>query len=188
MQLVRLYRGGIVVRMSKRTGTTVSLDELIEEVGKDAARFFFVMRSADSQMEFDLDLAKQKNQENPVYYVQYAHARIQSIFRQARAAGVDLKSPAEVDFTLLGPEELQILRKIADFPQEIAAAARSMTPQRIARYVLDLAGLFHSFYNHHRVLSENSTLQDARLLLLETIRITIKNGLNIIGVSAPDQM
>ena len=188
MQLVRLYRGGIVVRMSKRTGTTVSLDELIEEVGRDAARFFFVMRSADSQMEFDLDLAKQKNQENPVYYVQYAHARIQSIFRQARAAGIDLKAPAEVDFTLLGPEELQILRKIADFPQEIAAAARTMTPQRIARYVLDLAGLFHSFYNHHRVLSENSTLQDARLLLLETIRITIKNGLNIIGVSAPDQM
>jgi len=188
MQLVRLYRGGIVVRMSKRTGTTVSLDELIEEVGKDAARFFFVMRSADSQMEFDLDLAKQKNQENPVYYVQYAHARIQSIFRQARAAGLDLKTPKEVDYTLLGPEELQILRKIADFPQEVAAAARTMAPQRIARYVLDLAGLFHSFYNHHRVLNENGALQDARLLLMETIRITISNGLKIIGVSAPDQM
>lgn len=188
MQLVRLYRGGIVVRMSKRTGTTVSLDELIEEVGKDAARFFFVMRSADSQMEFDLDLAKQKNQENPVYYVQYAHARIQSIFRQARAAGLDLKTPKEVDYTLWGPEELQILRKIADFPQEVAAAARTMAPQRIARYVLDLAGLFHSFYNHHRVLNENGALQDARLLLMETIRITISNGLKIIGVSAPDQM
>ena len=93
-----------------------------------------------------------------------------------------------MDYTLLGPEELQILRKIADFPQEVAAAARTMAPQRIARYVLDLAGLFHSFYNHHRVLNENGALQDARLLLMETIRITISNGLKIIGVSAPDQM
>lgn len=188
MQLVRLYRGGIIVRMSKRTGTTVSLDELIEEVGKDAARFFFVMRSPDSQMDFDLDLAKQKNQDNPVYYVQYAHARIQSIFRQAQAAGFDIKSPQAVDCAILGEQEMQILRKIADFPQEIAVAARTMAPQRIARYVLDLAGLFHSFYSHHRVLHENRSLQDARLLLMETIRITIKNGLTIIGVSAPDQM
>jgi arginyl-tRNA synthetase len=188
MQLVRLYRGGIVVRMSKRTGTTVSLDELIEEVGKDAARFFFVMRSPDSQMDFDLDLAKEKGQDNPVYYVQYAHARIQSIFRQAAAAGIEIKRLAEVDFSVLGLEELQLLRKIADFPEEIAIAARTMAPQRIARYTLDLAGLFHSFYNHHRVLNENKPLQDARLLLMETICITIKNALNILGVSAPDQM
>ena len=188
MQLVRLYRGGVVVRMSKRTGTTVSLDELIEEVGKDAARFFFVMRSADSQMEFDLDLAKEKSQENPVYYVQYAHARIQSIFRQAKAAGFELKPPSEVDCTAFGPEELQILRKIADFPQEISVAARTLAPQRIARYALDLAGLFHSFYNHRRLLNEDRALLDALLLLLETIGITIRNGLSIIGVSAPDQM
>ncbi len=188
MQLVRLYRGGIIVRMSKRTGTTVSLDELIEEVGKDAARFFFVMRSPDSQMDFDLDLAKQRSQENPVYYVQYAHARIRSIFRQARTSGVTLKQPGEVDYSVLGPEEMEIIRKIADFPQEIAVAARTMAPQRIARYVLDLAGLFHSFYNHHRVLSENRPLQDARLVLMEAIRITIENGLQILGVSAPDQM
>lgn len=188
MQLVRLYRGGVIVRMSKRTGTTVSLDELIEEVGKDAARFFFVMRSPDSQVDFDLDLAKQRSQENPVYYVQYAHARIRSIFRQAKAAGVTVRQPGEVDYTLLGPEEMEILRKISDFPQEIVIAARTMAPQRIARYVLDLAGLFHSFYNHHRVLSENRPLQDARLVLMETIRITIQNGLKILGVSAPDQM
>lgn len=188
MQLVRLYRGGIVVRMSKRTGTTVSLDELIEEVGRDAARFFFVMRSPDSQMDFDLDLAKEKNQDNPVYYVQYAHARIQSIFRQAAAAGVKIKKVEEVDFSVLGTEELQILRKIADFPGEIAITARTMAPQRIAHYVLDLAGLFHSFYNHQRVLNENKSLQDARLLLMETTRITIKNALSILGVSAPDQM
>ncbi|MCX5780904.1 MAG: arginine--tRNA ligase [Firmicutes bacterium] len=188
MQLVRLYRGGNIVRMSKRTGTTVSLDELVDEVGKDAARFFFVMRSPDSQMDFDLDLAKEKNQENPVYYVQYAHARIQSIFRQAKAAGAVMKGPDEVDFSVLGSDELQLLRKIADFPQEIAIAARTLAPQRIPRFVLDLAGLFHSFYNHHRVLNENQALQDARLLLMETTRITIKNALTILGVSAPDQM
>lgn len=188
MQLVRLYRGGNILRMSKRTGTTVSLDELVDDVGKDAARFFFVMRSPDSQMDFDLDLAKEKNQENPVYYVQYAHARIQSIFRQAKGAGIILKSPDEVDFAVLGSDELQILRKIADFPEEIAISARTLAPQRIAHFVLDLAGLFHSFYNHHRVLNDNQELQDARLLLMETIRITIKNALTIVGVSAPDQM
>jgi len=188
MQLVRLYRGGNIVRMSKRTGTTVSLDELVDEVGKDAARFFFVMRSPDSQMDFDLDLAKEKNQENPVYYVQYAHARIRSIFRQAKAAGIEVKSPVEVDMSVLGSEEMQLLRKISDFPQEVGITARTLAPQRVARYVLDLAGLFHSFYNHHRVLNPDLALQDARLVLMETIRITIKNALTILGVSAPDQM
>ncbi len=188
MQLVRLYRGGVIVRMSKRTGTTVSLDELVEEIGKDAARFFFVMHSPDSQMDFDLDLAKEKSQKNPVYYVQYAHARIQSIFRQAKAAGVEVKCPGEVDFSVLGPEELQILRKIADFPEEIAVSARMMAPHRIAHYVLDLAGLLHSFYNHQRVLNENKALQDARLILMATTLVTIKNALGILGISAPDQM
>lgn len=188
MQLVRLYRGGQIVRMSKRTGTTVSLDELIEEVGKDAARFFFVMRSPDSHLDFDMELAKQKSQENPVYYVQYAHARIMSIFRQAQAAGAELKPAEALDVTVLGPEELQLLRKIADFPEEIAIAARTMAPHRIARYVLDLAGLFHSFYNHNRVLNENKALQDARLIIMESTRITLKNALDLLGVSAPEQM
>lgn len=188
MQLVRLYRGGQIVRMSKRTGTTVSLDELIEEVGKDAARFFFVMRSPESHLDFDMELAKQQSQENPVYYVQYAHARIMSIFRQARAAGVEIPQPEQVDYTRLGEEELQIVRKIADFPEEIAIAARNLAPHRIARYVLDLAGLFHSFYNHQRVLNEDKALQDARLILMESVRITLKNALDILGVSAPEQM
>lgn len=188
MQLVRLLRGGQIVRMSKRTGTTVSLDELIEEVGKDAARFLFVMRSPDSQMDFDLELAKQKSLENPVYYVQYAHARIMSIFRQAGAAGVKIKQPHEVDFTITGPEELQLLRKVADFAEENAIAARNMAPHRIAHYALDLAGLFHSFYNHNRVLNEDQALQDTRLVLMEVIRITLKNTLDILGVSAPEQM
>jgi arginyl-tRNA synthetase len=189
MQLVRLYRGGNIVRMSKRTGTTVSLDELIEEVGRDAARFFFVMRSPDSHLDFDLELAKQQNQENPVYYVQYAHARICSIFRQAEAAGIRMPGITEIDPSLLQEEEeLVLLRKVADFPEEISVAARAMAPQRIARYVLDLAGLFHSFYNHHRVLYQDQALQNARLLLMYITRITIKNSLTILGVSSPERM
>ena len=189
MQLVRLYRGGNIVRMSKRTGTTVSLDELIEDVGKDAARFFFVMRSPDSHLDFDLELARQKSQENPVYYVQYAHARICSIFRQARAEGITMAEIDEIDVSCLKEEEeLAILRKIADFPEEISIAARTLAPHRIARYVLDLAALFHSFYNHHRVLNDNRALQDARLLLMEITRITIHNALDVLGVTAPEQM
>lgn len=189
MQLVRLYRGGNIVRMSKRTGTTVSLDELIEEVGRDAARFFFVMRSPDSHLDFDLELAKQQNQENPVYYVQYAYARICSIFRQAEVAGVRMPEITEIDPSLLQEEEeLALLRKVADFPEEISVAARAMAPQRIARYVLDLAGLFHSFYNHHRVLYQDQALQNARLLLMYITRITIKNSLDILGVNSPERM
>jgi len=189
MQLVRLYRGGNIVRMSKRTGTTVSLDELIEEVGKDAARFFFVMRSPDSHLDFDLQLAKQQSQENPVYYAQYAHARICSIFRQAEAAGVNMAPLKEIDCSLLNnEEEISLLRKIADFPEEIMIAARTLAPHRIARYVLDLAGLFHSFYNHHRVLNSDLPLQNARLLLMAVTRITIRNALDVLGVTAPQQM
>lgn len=189
MQLVRLYRGGNIVRMSKRTGTTVSLDELVEEVGRDAARFFFVMRSPDSHLDFDLELAKQQSQENPVYYVQYAHARICSIFRQAEAVGVKMADMESIEPSLLKEEEeLAILRKIADFPEEICIAARTMAPHRIARYVLDLAGLFHSCYNHHRVLHQDQALQNARLLLMHITRTTIKNSLDVLGVSAPERM
>jgi len=190
MQLVRLYRGKNLIRMSKRTGTTVSLDELIDEVGKDAARFSFVMRSPDSHLDFDLELAKKESQENPVYYVQYSHARICSIFRQAEAAGISLPDDIRtIDTTLLKEEEeLALLRKIADFPEEISIAARTLAPHRIARYVLDLAGLFHSFYNHHRVLNDNPDLQAARLLLMYITRITIKNSLDVLGVSSPQRM
>lgn len=189
MQLVRLYRRGTLVRMSKRTGTTISLDELIEEVGKDAARFSFVMRSPDSHLDFDLELAKQQSQENPVYYVQYAHARICSVFRQAAACGFNLPELKEIDPRLLKEEEeIALLREIADFPEEIAVAARTVAPHRIARYVLDLAGLFHSYYNHYRVLNDDQALQNARLLLLDVTRTTIKNALDVLGVSAPEQM
>lgn len=189
MQLVRLYRGGHIVRMSKRTGTTVSLDELVEEVGRDAARFSFVMRGPDSHLDFDLELAKQQSLENPVYYVQYAHARICSIFRQARAYGISLPGEEDVDMSVLKePEEIAILRKIADFPAEIETAAKSLAPHRIARYIMDLAGLFHSYYNNYRVLHEEQALQTARLNLMQVIQIVIVNALKIVGVSAPEQM
>jgi len=189
MQLVRLYRGGEVVRMSKRTGTLVTLNELIEEVGRDAARFFFVIRSPDSHLDFDLELAKKESQENPVYYVQYAHARICSIIRQAESAGIKLQHPAKINFRLLKePQELDLLRKVAEFPNEILAAADTLSPHRIARYVLDLAGMFHSYYNHFRVLNEREELRDARLVLVEIVRRTIKNSLNALGVSAPERM
>lgn len=189
MQLVRLYRGKDVVKMSKRTGTTISLDELIEELGRDAARFFFVMRSPDSQLDFDLELAARQSQDNPVYYVQYAYARICSIFRQAKAAGINIPNSLNVDLSVLKEkEELELLRKIADFPEEIRLAAQGLAPHRIARYSLDLAGLFHSFYNHHRVINENRELQDARLILMQCTQITLKNAISILGVSAPEHM
>lgn len=189
MQLVRLYRGGQIVRMSKRTGTTVSLDELIEEVGRDAARFSFVMRNPDSHLDFDLELAKQQSLENPVYYVQYAHARICSIFRQAQAGGIQWHPGSEVDMSVLkATEEIAILRKVAEFPMEVEISAKTLAPHRIARYALDLAGLFHSYYNHFRVLQDDLILQKARLNLMKVIQIVIANALAIIGVSAPEQM
>ncbi len=189
MQLVRLYRGGQIVRMSKRTGTTVSLDELIEEVGKDAARFTFVMRNPDSHLDFDMELAKQQSMENPVYYVQYAHARICSIFRQAEALGVKWDQHEKTDLSVLNQaEEIDILRKIAEFPMEVEAAAKTLAPHRIARYSLDLAALFHSYYNHFRVLQEDPVLQSARLTLMKAVQIVIANALAIVGVTAPDHM
>jgi len=189
MQLVRLYRGGEIVRMSKRTGTLVTLDELIDEVGKDAARFFFVMRSPDSHLDFDLELAKKEGQENPVYYAQYAHARICSILRQSRAQGIKFPRVEDTDLRVLKePEELELLRKLAEFPEEVSIAGRNLAPQRIPHYVLDLAGLLHSFYNHHRVIIDDEKLRDARLILMQAVKITVKNALTMIGVQAPERM
>ncbi|NLB18212.1 MAG: arginine--tRNA ligase, partial [Syntrophomonadaceae bacterium] len=189
MQLVRLYRDGEIIRMSKRTGTLVTLDELIDEVGKDAARFFFVLRSPDSHLDFDLELAKKESQDNPVYYAQYAHARICSILRQAKAQGISLPptSSARLD-VLTEQEEIDLLRRLADFPEEIRLAASNMAPQRIPHFVLDLAGLLHSFYNNHRVLGDNVELRDARLALMEAVLITVKYALNMLGVSAAERL
>ncbi len=186
MQLVRLFRGGEIVRMSKRSGQYVTLGELMDEVGKDAARYFFVMRSPDSHLDFDLDLAKAESSENPVYYVQYAHARINSILK---ASGVTLPPVERVDFTLLKEEaELELIRKIADLPEEIVGAAVNMEPHRIARYAHDLASLFHSFYNSCRVLTEDEELRKARLCLVDAARITLRNVLRLLGLSAPERM
>jgi len=186
MQLVRLFRNGEIVRMSKRSGQYITLSELVDEVGKDAARFFFVMRSADSQMDFDLDLAKAESSENPVYYVQYAHARVCSILKASIA---ELPDYTQVDFSLLKEEtEIDLLRKIADLPAEIIGAAANYEPHRLTYYAHDLASLFHSFYNSCRVLIDDVELRKARLLLIEATRITLRNVLQLLGVSAPDRM
>ena len=186
MQLVRLYQNGEVVRMSKRTGQYVTLQELIEDVGKDAARYFFIMRNPDSHLDFDLDLAKQQSSDNPVYYVQYAHARINSILT---ATGKPAPKAADCDLTLLKEEaELELIRKIANLPTEIAYAAEQLEPYRMARYATDLATLFHSFYNSCRVLTDDEALRDARLVLVNATRITLRNVLTLLGVCAPERM
>ncbi|WP_018086270.1 arginine--tRNA ligase [Desulfurispora thermophila] len=189
MQLVRLYKKGEIVRMSKRTGQFVTLDELVEEVGKDAARYFFVMRSADSHLDFDLDLARSQSNENPVYYIQYAHARICSIMRQLAQQGGSLPDPAQVDLSCLTAEaELALARRLADLPEEIALCARDLAPHRLARYVHEVAGLFHSFYNSHRVLTEDAALTAARLMLVQATRLVLANCLRLLGLSAPESM
>lgn len=186
MQLVRLYRDGEIVRMSKRAGQYVTLEELIEEVGRDAARFFFVMRSPDSPMDFDLDLAKAESSDNPVYYVQYAHARISSILS---VAGVERANVEQVDLSLLNaPEEDALMRRIAAWPEEVAIAAKDLAPYRLAYYAKDLANDFHSFYNACKVLTDDEALRDARLVLVDAARITLRNALTILGVSAPERM
>lgn len=190
LQMVSLFRDGKPVKMSKRTGQAITLNELIEEVGTDAARYFFIMRSLDTQLDFDLDLAKSHSNENPVYYIQYAHARIYSIYHQAKEAGVNLDMDwSDVHWdTLKDDQELELIKKMAAFPEEVQRAARERAPHRIAHYVYELAGLFHTFYNHCRIIQEDKELEKARLALVTAVRITIANSLAILGVSAPEKM
>ena len=189
MQLVRLIQNGEVVKMSKRSGQYITLRELMDEVGKDAARFFFNLRDPDSTVDFDLDLAKAQSSDNPVYYVQYAHARLCSILRQAEELGDTGNPPSEEDLKRLdSTEERDLLKKMADLPGEVIIAARLMEPHRLARYVLDLAGLFHTFYNSQRVLVDDEGLRRARLSLVRAVRQIISNVLGILGVSAPEKM
>lgn len=190
LQMVSLFRDGKPVKMSKRTGQAITLNELIEEVGTDAARYFFIMRSLDTQLDFDLDLAKSHSNENPVYYIQYAHARIYSIYRQAKEAGANLSmdwSDVKWD-TLTNEYELELIKKMAAFPGEVQRAARERAPHRIAHFVHELAGMFHTFYNHCRIIQEDKDLEKARLALVTAVRITIANSLAILGVSAPEKM
>ncbi len=187
LQMVRLLRDGQEVKMSKRTGQSVTLNELIDEVGTDAARFFFVMRSIDSQLDFDLDLAKKKSNDNPVFYVQYAHARICSIMRQVAEAGITVQGKG--DYKLLTePVEVDLIKKLGEYPEMLATAARERAVQQVAHYVYDLAGLFHSAYNQCRILGVNEDLQQARLAMVMAVGHVVRHALSILGVSAPEKM
>lgn len=188
-QMVSLYQNGEKVKMSKRTGKAVTMEDLMDEVGVDAIRYFFTMRSMDSHLDFDMDLAISTSNENPVFYVQYAHARICSIFRQAEEQGITLPDYAEIDFSKLNaPHEYDLLRKIGELPAEIASAADAYAPHRLVRYVYDLAALFHSYYKAERVITEDAAKSLARLALLGATRTTIANVLRLLAVSAPDRM
>lgn len=189
MQLVRLMQNGEIVRMSKRTGKAITLSDLLEDISVDAARFFFNMRNAGSHLDFDLTLAAQQSNDNPVYYVQYAHARICSIIRLLADDGITVKPYADINTSLLTNEtELVLLKKLADLPEEIRAAAESLEPARITRYVMELATDFHSFYNTCRVKGEDEELTAARLKLIDSVRVVMKEVLTMLKISAPEKM
>jgi arginyl-tRNA synthetase len=188
-QFVTLTRDGKQVKMSTRKATFVTVDELIDEVGVDVVRFFFMMRKADSQLEFDLDLATKESQENPVYYVQYAHARLSSILTQAGEKGIAKVGFAAIDPALLvQPEELLLLKTMAAFPAMIENAALELAPHKVIFYLMELAGQFHSYYNKHKVITEDMALTQARLCLVEALLVVFRNGLSIVGLAAPEKM
>lgn len=190
LQMVSLYRDGQLVKMSKRTGQSITLSELIEEVGKDAARYFFVMRSIDSQLDFDLNLAIEKSSDNPVYYVQYVHARICSIFRQLQELEINNEITMDVDVlsTLTMEAELDLIKKMSAYEEELEYAAAERAPHRIAHFVYELAGLFHTFYNQCRIVGVDSNLQRARISLVTLVKANVVHALNLLGVSAPERM
>lgn len=189
MQLVRLMRDGEVVRMSKRTGKAIQLADLLDEVPVDAARFLFNMREANAQMDFDLDLAVQQDAQNPVYYVQYANARICSILRALEKDGISFRDCTDAELAKLdSSEETELIRHIASYTDEIVAAAKDYDPARITRYVITLATLFHKFYNAKRVKGEEDGLLHARLLLCVATRTVIENVLKMFNISAPETM
>ncbi|HEY8530709.1 MAG TPA: arginine--tRNA ligase [Limnochorda sp.] len=193
LQLVTLTRGGEPVRMSKRAGEYVTLRDLVDEVGVDAARFTFLTRSLDAHLDFDLELAVRQSDENPVYYVQYAHARIASVFRQAFGEDADpaqhLPDPVATDLSVLASdEEDDLLRHLAAFPSEVRLAAERREPHRLAFYAMELARRFHTFYAHHRILGEDPKVQAARLLLARATQLTLRRVLGMMGVNAPERM
>jgi arginyl-tRNA synthetase len=175
--------------MGKRSGEFVTLREVLDEVGVDAARFFFLMRKSDTQLEFDLDLAKKKSAENPVFYVQYAHSRITSILGQAESRGIPIRDPENVNLERLDlEEESGLTEMVTRFPEVVAGAAAELEPHRIAFYLIELAGEFHRYYNRHQVLGRDIEVTQARLLLVRVIRDVVAAGLKLLGVSAPDRM
>ena len=187
-QFVTLTRDGKQVKMSTRKANFVTVDELLDIVGADAVRFFFMMRRADSQMEFDLDLATRQSQENPVYYVQYAHARLCSVLTQAKKAGFGPASDPDVLALLTEPEEMQLLQTLAAFPSLIESSALELAPYKVIFYLMELAGQIHSYYNKHKVVGDNARLSSARLALVMALLTTLKNALTISGLSAPETM
>ena len=189
-QMVTVMRGGHEVKISKRAGSYVTLRELVDEVGRDATRFFFLMRKPDAQLVFDIDLAKQQNNENPVYYVQYAHARICSIFENAAEKGfIAPQKPTTADLACLNTfEELQLIKLLTSLPDTVDDCAMHFEPHRLTYYLTELAGCFHGFYNKNRVISEDRALTNARLYLLKRTAQTLKNALSILGISAPERM
>ncbi|MFD4704503.1 arginine--tRNA ligase [Gottfriedia sp. NPDC058432] len=188
IQMVQLYQDGEKVKMSKRTGKAVTLRDLMEEVGTDATRYFFAMRGCDSHLDFDMDLAVSKSNENPVYYSQYAHARVCSILRQGEEMGIVYNG--EADYSLVSSEkEYELLKKLGEFPAAVSLAASKRTPHHITNYVFELAGTFHSFYNAEKVLdAENVEKSKARLALMKSVQVTLQNALALVGVSAPEKM
>lgn len=190
LQMVSLFRNGELVKMSKRTGQAITLNELIEEVGTDAARYFFIMRSLDTQLDFDLDLAKSHSNENPVYYIQYANARIFSIYKQIAENGdvFDMTWKNTKWDKLKEGRELALIKKMAAYPEEIRKAAADRAPHRIAHFVYEMAGLFHAFYNNCHIIQSDKELEEARLALVTAVQITIANCLAVLGISAPETM
>jgi arginyl-tRNA synthetase len=186
VQFAVLYRDGKKASMSTRAGEFVTLRELRNEVGNDAARFFYVLRKSDQHLDFDLDLAKSQSNDNPVYYIQYAHARVCSVMEQW---GGDPAYLVNVDLTpLVEEQELQILQKLLDYPDQIQSAAHELAPHLVAFYLKDLAAGFHSYYNSTRLLVEDGVVREARLALAAAVRQVLRSGLEILGVGAPDKM
>jgi len=189
IQFVSLIKGGKLVPMSTRAGQFVTLREMMDEVGVDAMRYFFLMRKCDSHLDFDIDLAKSASTDNPVYYVQYASARIHSIFKEAASRGVAVVDPEKVELSMLSTEEEKALIKcLARFPEEIKKAANDLAPHILIYYVYDLAKAFHSFYNAHRVLGEENSLTNARLTLVRAVKVVLLNILHLLKINAPEVM
>ncbi|MBM4273461.1 MAG: arginine--tRNA ligase [Deltaproteobacteria bacterium] len=189
VQLVSLVRHGEPVAMTTRGGTFVTLREVLDEVGKDAARFIFLTRRSDAHLEFDLEVAKEQSSENPVYYVQYAHARLASVFRQAEAQGISMAPPDPARFPLLAlPEELSLLKMLAGYPELVEAATRLLEPHRLTYFLTELASQLHSYYYKHRFISEDPDLTQARLWLVSAVKTVLAHALGILGVTAPEAM
>jgi arginyl-tRNA synthetase len=190
VQFAVLYRGGEKVQMSTRSGEFVTLRELRKEVGRDAARFFYVMRRCEQHMDFDLDLAKSQSRDNPVYYVQYAHARIHAVLRQAGEKGIDVAPSAGLAHLerLVESHESALLKTLSRYPEVVESAALNEEPHQLTHYLRELANDFHTYYNEHQFLVDDADLRDARVKLILAVREVLRNGLSLLGVSAPEQM